>query len=322
MTGERTKNWIVVIAVAALPAPAWAQQYPSRPIRMIVPFPPGGASDVMARTIGQKLTQRWGQQTIIDNRPGAGGSIAGEIAARAAPDGHTLFFAASAQLAVNPALYSKVPYDPVRDFAPVILAGTGPNILVANPALGARSLKELIALARSKPGLQYASPGSGSTAHLSAELLKIDAGISLVHVPYKGAAPGVVDVLAGQVPLMVVSMPSVVGHVKAGKLVAIGMTGARRSPAMPEVPAFAETLPGFEASAWYGIVARAGTPHDVVAKLNREIAAILALPDVRDILASQGIEVTASTPEEFGRHIKSEIGKWAAVVKKSGARVD
>jgi tripartite-type tricarboxylate transporter receptor subunit TctC len=309
--------------VSAAFAQSATQQYPSRPIRIIVPFPPGGASDVMARTIGHKLTQRWGQQTIIDNRPGAGGNIAGEIAARAAPDGYTLFFAASAQLAVNPALYSKVPYDSVRDFAPVILAGTGPNILVAHPSVQARSLKELIALAKARPGqLQYASPGSGSTAHLSAELLKIEAGIDLVHIPYKGAAPGVVDVLAGQVPLMFVTMPSVIGHVKAGKLVAIGMTGAKRSAAAPDVPAFAETIPRFEAVSWYGIVVPAGTPREVVTKLNAEIAAILRLADVKDILTAQGIDVTASTPEEFGRHIKSELVKWAAVVKKSGARVD
>ena len=316
---------VVFAAVLALAAPVAAQPaaYPARPIRVIVPFPPGGATDIMARTIGQKLTQRWGQQTIIDNRPGAGGNIAADIAARAAPDGYTLFFAASAQLAVNPSLYSKVPYDAVRDFAPVILGGSVPNILVAHPSLPARSLKELIALAKAKPGqLQYASPGSGSTAHLSAELLKLEAGIDLMHIPYKGAAPGVADVLGGQVPLMFVSMPSVVGHVKAGRLAGIGMTGSKRSDAAPDVPAFAETLPRFESSAWYGIVAPASTPRDIVAKLNREIAAILKLPDVRDVLAAQGIEIIGGTPEEFGRYIKSELGKWAAVVKKSGARVD
>jgi tripartite-type tricarboxylate transporter receptor subunit TctC len=307
----------VIVYAQTMPTP-----YPSRPIRMIVPFPPGGASDVMARTIGLKLARAWSQQTIIDNRPGAGGSIAGEIAAHAAPDGYTLWFAASAQLAVNPALYRRVPYDSLRDFVPIILAGSGPNILVAHPSLPARNLKELIALAKARPGLQYASPGSGSTAHLSAELLKIEAGVDLVHVPYKGAAPGVVDVLAGQVPLMFVTFPSVIAHVKSGRLVAIGMTGARRSAAAPDVPTFAETLPGFEATSWYGIVAPAGTPNEIVSRLNREIAAILRQPDVRDILTAQGIDVGGSTPDEFARHIKSELGKWAAVVKKSGARVD
>jgi tripartite-type tricarboxylate transporter receptor subunit TctC len=300
-----------------------AAHYPIRPIRIIVPFPPGGATDIMGRTLGQKLTQRWGQQVIIDNRPGAGGNIAAELAARAAPDGHTLFFAASAQLAVNPNLYAKVPYDPVKDFAAVVLVGSGANIVVAHPSLAVRSLKELIALAKSKPGvLHYASPGSGSTAHLSAELLKIEAGIDIVHVPYKGGAPGVIDVLGGQVPLMFISMPSVLGHVKAGKLVALAVTSARRSDAAPDVPTVAETIPRFESSSWYGIVAPANAPRDVIAKLNAEVLASLKAPDVREIFAAQGTDIIGSTPEEFARYIKAELAKWAIVVKKSGARVD
>ena len=294
-----------------------------RPIRIIVPFPPGGASDIMARTLGAKLTRAWGQQIIIDNRPGAGGNIAAELAAHAAPDGYTLFFAASAQLAVNPNLYAKVPYDSLRDFAPVVLVGSGSNILVAHPSLPARSLKELIALAKSKPGaLQYASPGSGSTAHLSAELLKIETGIDLVHVPYKGAAPGVVDVLSGQVPLMFVSMPSVIGHVRSGRLIALGVTGARRSDALPDVPTFAETLPKFEATSWYGIVAPVATPRDVIGKLNAAVMTSLRAADVREIFAAQGTDIVGSTPDEFARYIKAELQKWAIVVKKSGARVD
>ncbi|MEA3158302.1 MAG: hypothetical protein QOK44_5891 [Betaproteobacteria bacterium] len=326
------KTELTVLALCALfsllgPRAAEAQtdaaHYPSRPIRIIVPFPPGGATDIMGRTLGQKLTQRWGQQVIIDNRPGAGGNIAAELAARAAPDGHTLFFAASAQLAVNPNLYAKVPYDPIKNFAAVVLVGSGANIVVAHPSLSVRSLKELIALAKSKPGLlQYASPGSGSTAHLSAELLKIEAGIDIVHVPYKGAAPGVIDVLGGQVPLMFVSMPSVLGHVKAGKLVALGVTSARRSDAAPDVPTFAETIPRFESSSWYGIVAPANSPRDVIAKLNAAVLASLKAPDVRDIFAAQGTDIIGSTPEEFARYIKAELAKWAIVVKKSGARVD
>jgi len=300
-----------------------AATYPTRPIRIIVPFPPGGATDIMGRTIGQKLTQKWGQQVIIDNRPGAGGNIAAELAARAAPDGQTLFFAASAQLAVNPSLYSKLPFDSLRDFAPVVLVGAGTNILVAHPSLPARSLKELIALARAKPGaLQYGSPGSGATAHLAAELLKIEAGINIVHIPYKGGAPGVVDVLAGQIPLMFISMPSVIGHVKSGRLIALGVTSARRSDAAPEVPTFAETIPKFEASSWYGIVGPARMPRDVIEKLNAEIMAILKSPDVRNIFNAQGTEILGSTPQEFGRFIRDELAKWAIVVKKSGARVD
>ncbi|MES2561904.1 MAG: tripartite tricarboxylate transporter substrate binding protein [Pseudomonadota bacterium] len=297
--------------------------YPSRPIRILVPFPPGGATDIMARTLGQKLTQRWGQQVIIDNRAGAGGSIAADLAARAAPDGHTLFFAASAQLAVNPHLYSKLGYDPIKDFAPVVLVGSGANILVAHPSLPARSLKELIALAKAKPrSLHYASPGSGSTAHLSAELLKIETGIDIVHVPYKGGAPGVIDVLGGQVPLMFISMPSVIGHVKAGKLIAIGVTSARRSDAAPSVPTFAETLPNFESSSWYGIVAPARTPHGIIAKLNIEIVTSLKAADVREIFSAQGTDIIGSAPDDFARYIKAELSKWAVVVAKSGARVD
>jgi tripartite-type tricarboxylate transporter receptor subunit TctC len=322
VTGKAVTKCVAGVMLAVVCTWAGAQQYPSRPIRVIVPFPPGGASDSIARTVGNKLTQRWGQQTIIDNRPGAGGNIASEIAKNAAPDGYTLYFPASAQLAVNPALYSQVPYDSVRDFAPIILTWFANNILVTHPSVGAHSLKEFIAVAKAKPGLQYATPGSGSTAHLSAELLKIQTGIDLVHVPYKGGAPGVIAVLAGQVPLMFVTIPSVIGHVKAGKLVAIGVTSAKRSPAAPDVPTFAETLPGFEAISWYGFVAPAGTPREIVTKLNQEISAILKQQDVRDILASTGTEVGGSTPDEFARHIKAELGKWAAVVKKSGARVD
>jgi tripartite-type tricarboxylate transporter receptor subunit TctC len=314
---------LFLLGPRAAEAQADAAHYPSRPIRIIVPFPPGGATDIMGRTLGQKLTQRWAQQVIIDNRPGAGGNIAAELAARAAPDGHTLFFAASAQLAVNPNLYAKVPYDPIKDFAAVVLVGSGANIVVAHPSLAVRSLKELIALAKSKPGvLHYASPGSGSTAHLSAELLKIEAGIDIVHVPYKGGAPGVIDVLAGQVPLMFISMPSVLGHVKAGKLVALAVTSARRSDAAPDVPTFAETIPRFESSSWYGIVAPAKSPRDVIAKLNAEVLAILKAPDVRQIFTAQGTDIIGSTPEEFARYIKAELAKWASVVKKSGARVD
>ncbi len=298
-------------------------QYPTRPVRFVLPFPPGGATDIMARKIGQKMTQEWGQQVVIDNRPGAGGNIATELVARATADGYTLLFAASAQLAVNPSLYKKVPFDSVRDFAPVSLAGSVPNILVAHPSLAVRSLKDLIALAKARPGeLNYASPGSGSTAHLSAELLKIEAGIDIVHVPYRGAAPGVTDVLSGQVPLMMVSMPSVLGHVKVGKLRALGMTASKRSEIAPEIPTFAETLPGFESSAWYGMLAPARTPESIVQKLNQEVRHILQMNDVREILGAQGIEIIGSSSSQFASYIKSELAKWSVVVKKSGARVD
>jgi len=311
-----------MIAVACAQAPSKAN-YPNRAIRLVLPFPPGGATDIMARKIGQKMSYEWGQQVVIDNRAGAGGNIATELVARAVPDGYTLLFAASAQLAVNPSLYAKVPFDPIKDFAPVSLAGSVPNILVAHPSLGVKNLKELIALAKARPGqLNYATAGAGSTAHLSVELLKMETGIDIVHVPYRGAAPGVTDVLSGQVPLMMVSMPSVLGHVKIGKLRAIGMTASKRSEAAPDVPTFAETIPRFESSAWYGMLAPAGTPQDIVDKLSDEVRSILRQADVKEVLAAQGIEIIASTPPEFAAYIKTELTKWAAVVRKSGARVD
>ena len=327
----RTGILMAVAAMASLPAlvpeasaqAAASKAYPVKTIRMVLPFPPGGATDIMARRIGQKLSERWGQQVLIENRAGAGGNIATELVAKAAPDGYTLLFAASAQLAVNPSLYSKVPFDPVKSFAPVTLVGSVPNILVAHPSLPVRSLKEFIAFAKARPGqLNYATAGSGSTAHLSVELLKIRTGIDIVHVPYRGAAPAVSDLLGGQVPLMMVSMPSVIGHVKAGKLRAIGMTGAKRSAAAPEVATFAETLPKFESSAWYGMLAPAGTPAEIVDRLFEETAAILKMADVRETFLGQGIEIVGSTPAEFSAIIESELTKWAAVVRKSGAKVD
>jgi tripartite-type tricarboxylate transporter receptor subunit TctC len=299
------------------------QSYPNQPIRFVLPFPPGGATDIMARTIGQKLTLKWGQQVVVENRAGAGGSIAAEAVKRAVPDGYTLFFASSAQLAVNPGLYSKLAYDPVKDFSPIVLVGALPNILVANPSLPVKSLKEFIAYAKAHPGkLNYASPGSGSTAHLAAELLKIETGIDIVHIPYKGGAPGVTDLLGGHVPLMFISMSSVLGHIKTGKLVALGMTGPRRSDAAPNIPTFAETIPGFESTAWYGILGPAGTPKPIVEKLNAEVLSILKASDVKELFTTQGIEIIGSTPGQFGDYIKAEIVKWASVIKKSGARVD
>jgi tripartite-type tricarboxylate transporter receptor subunit TctC len=304
-------------------ATALAQTYPDRTIRLVVPFPPAGSNDIVGRVVGGALGERLGKQVVIDNRAGAGGNIATELVARSAPDGYTLLFAASAQLAVNPSLYSKVPFDPVKDFAPVSLAGSVPNILVAHPSLGVKNVEELIALAKARPGqLNYATAGSGSTAHLSVELLKMETGIDIIHVPYRGAAPGVTDVLSGQVPLMMVSMPSVLGHVKIGKLRALGMTAAKRSEAAPDVPTFAETIPKFESSAWYGMLAPAGTPQEIVDRLSDEVRAILRQPDVKEVLGAQGIEIIASTPAEFGAYIRTELAKWAAVVRKSGAKVD
>jgi tripartite-type tricarboxylate transporter receptor subunit TctC len=304
-------------------AQATRSAYPSRPITLIVPFPPGGATDLMARSIGQRFTRAWGQPVTIENKPGAGGMLAAAQVAKAPADGHTLFFGAGAQLSVSPSLYANVPYDTARDFAPVVLVGSVPNLLVAHPSQPFRKLADLVQAARAQPGkLSYASPGSGSTAHLAMELLKVEAGLDIVHVPYKGAAGGVTDVLGNQVPLMIVSMPSVVGHVKTGKLVALGITDLRRSPAVPEVPPFADTLPGFEATGWYGLVAPAQTPPAIVQQLNTEANAALQDPEVRRSFEGQGIQVLGSSPEQFGAHIAAESRKWAGVIAKAHIKAD
>lgn len=326
MTGLSRRS--LLAAVAALPCAAVLAQpgvpaFPTRPITIVVPFPPGGATDLMARSIGQRLTKVWGQAVTIDNKPGAGGMLAAAQVAKAQADGHTLLFGATAQLAVNPSLYATVPYDAARDFAPIALVGSVPNILVAHPSLSFTKLADLIQAAMAQPGkLSYASPGSGSTAHLAMELFKGEAGLDIVHVPYKGAAGGVNDVLGNQVPLMVVSMPSVVNHVKAGKLVALGVTDLRRSPALPNVATFAELLPGFEATGWYGLVAPAKTPPAIVNMLNAEVLAALQDAEVRQAFETQGLRVLGGTPEQFGTHIQAEARKWAAVIAKARIKAD
>jgi tripartite-type tricarboxylate transporter receptor subunit TctC len=319
----------LVAGALQLAAPgANAQQtvnsYPVRSITLVVPFPPGGATDLMARTIGDRISRKWGKTVVIENKPGAGGVIAASQVAKASADGHTLLFGSTAQLAVNPSIYPKIPYDVAKDFAPVALVGSVPNILVAHPAFQAKSIAELIQYAKANPGkLNYGSPGTGSTAHLAAELFKMRAGIDIMHIPYKGAAGGVTDVLGGQVPLMFVSMPSVVEHVKSGKLQALGMTGGSRSSALPNVPTFANTLPGFEAVAWYGVVAPARTPPHIINMLNTEINAILLSDDVRKSFEAQGIDVLdGRTPEQFASYIKSETGQWSKVVEKAGIKVE
>ena len=277
----------------------------------------------MARKFAQKMTERWGQQVVVDNRPGAGGNIAAEAVANAAPDGYTLLVAASAQLAVNPAVYPKLPFDPVKSFSPISLLGSVPNMLVANPSLPVHSLKEFIKFAKARPGqLSYATAGSGSTAHLSVELLKLETGIELLHVPYRGAAPALTDVISGQVPLLMAGIPSVLAQVKAGKLRALGITALKRSQAAPDIPTFSETIPKFESNVWYGLLAPAGTPADIVDKLNEEVLNILRMNDAKELFAAQGIEIVGSSPAEFAAYIKSELAKWAVVVKKSGTKVE
>ncbi len=314
---------IAGLALAALAGAAASQDYPHKTIRMIVPFAAGGPTDVIARTIAQKLTESWGQPVVIDNRGGAGGNLGTDIAAKAAPDGYTVVMVIVGH-AINASLYSKLPYDPVKDFAPVSPTGAATIVLVAHPSLQAKTVKELTALGKSKPGkINWGSPGTGTPHHLAGEMFKTLTGIDMVHIPYKGAAPAIVDVLGGQVSLAFVSLPAALPHIRAGKLTALGTSGPQRSAVAPDVPTIAEAgFPGYELENWYGLLAPAGTPRTVVTKLNGEIVKILQAPDVKERLNSQGFEIRTSTPEQFAAYLKSEIVKWAKIVKDSGAKVD
>jgi tripartite-type tricarboxylate transporter receptor subunit TctC len=277
-----------------------------------------------AQTFPEKLTERWTQQVLIENRPGAGGNVAAEAVARSAPDGYTWLLGNNSILATNQTLYRQLPYDPVKDFAPVSLVAVQPNILVVHPAVPAHSVAELIALAKKNPGkLNYASSGSGAAAHLAGELFKTMAGVDLVHVPYKGAQPALTDVIAGQVQVMFATSASVIPHVRAGKLRALAVTAARRSPSVPELPTVSEAgVPGFEATTWHGVVVPAATPAALVERMNRDIVAVLGLPDLRERLAGLGAEVITGTPRDFAGYIAAEIPKWAKVVRDSGARIE
>jgi len=306
-------------------ASAFSQAYPARPIRLVVPYPAGGPLDIMARAIGQKLSEAWKQPVVVDNRAGAGGNIGADLVAKSAPDGYTLLMGAVATHAINPSLYSKIPYDPVKDFAPVALVAQVPNILVLNPAVPARSVRELIELARTRPGyLNFGSGSTGSTGHLAGELFKTMAGVQMVHIPYKGAAPATADLLGGQVQLMFDNLANALPNVKAGKLRALAVTTLARSPAMPDLPTIAESgLPGFDLTTWFGVLVPAGTPPEIVARLNAEIVRALNAKDMRERLEKMGAEPPPNnTPEHFAAFILSEAAKYAKVVKDSGAKVD
>jgi len=298
--------------------------FPEKPVRFVVGFTPGGPSDILGRALGQKLADLWGQQVVIENRPGAGGNIAAEVVARSAPDGYTWLLGNNSILATNASLYRKLGYDPVKDFAPVVLLAIQPNILVVNPQVPASSVRELIALAKARPGqLNYASSGSGATAHLSGELFKAMTGVDIVHVPYKGAQPALTDVIAGQVQLMFATSASVLPYIKAGRLRALAVTTAQRSATVPELPTVSEAgVPGFESITWHGVVVPVATPAPLVERLHRDIVNVLRMPDVRERLAALGAEVIASTPREFADYIARETPKWAKVVKESGARAE
>ncbi len=314
-----------IALVLALAAPlACAQTFPERPVRFVVGFTPGGPSDILARALGQKLAERFGQQVIVENRPGAGGNIAAELVAKSAADGYTWLLGNNSILATNQSLYQKLGYDPVADFAPVALVAIQPNILVVNPGVDARSVKELIALAKAHPGeLNYASSGSGAAAHLAGELFKAMTGVQMQHIPYKGAQPALTDVIAGQAQLMFATSASVIPYIKAGRLRALAVTSARRSASVPELPTVAEAgVPGFEAITWHGVVVPAATAATVVERINRDIVAVLHLADLRERLESLGAEISTGTPRDFADYIAREIPKWAKVVRDSGARAE
>ncbi len=312
----------LAIAAALLSTAALAQTYPAKTVRIIVGYPPGGPTDVIARTVAQKLTIALGQQVIVDNRPGASGMIGAEQVVKAAPDGYTLL-TVPITYAVTPSVYPKMPYDAEKDLAPVALVASSPFILVVHPTLPVKTVKELIALAKSRPGqINYASASTGGMPHLAGELFNMMTGVKLTHIPYKGAAPATVDLLAGQVSLMFNNMLSAMPLVKANKLRAVAVTSLKRSAAIPELPTIAETVKGFEASGWYGAFAPAATPKDIIAKLNAEINKLMRLPDVAQRLAGDGVEAASMTPAEFGAYLHSEIAKWGRVVQISGTKVD
>ncbi len=303
---------------------ATAQGWPEKPVRFVVGFTPGGPSDILARALGQKLAESWGQQVVIENRPGAGGNIAAELVAKSAPDGATWLLGNNSILATNQSLYGRLGYDPVKDFAPVALVAIQPNILVVNPDVPVKSVKELIALAKAKPGeLNYASSGSGAAAHLAGELFKAMTGVQMLHVPYKGAQPALTDVIAGQAQLMFATSASVIPYIKSGRLRALAVTTAQRSASVPDLPTVSEAgVPGFEAITWHGVVVPAATPAPLVERLNADIVRVLRMRDLRERLESLGAEVAPGTPRDFAEYIAREIPKWAKVVKDSGARAE
>jgi tripartite-type tricarboxylate transporter receptor subunit TctC len=322
---------VTCCALLALPAfsallalPVCAQDYPLRPVRLIVPFPPGGGNDIVARAVAQELGKSLGQQFVVDNRAGAGGAVGAELAARSPADGYTLFLGGVGSHVVNPSLHPKLSYDPIRDFAPVTLIASAPSVLVVHPSLQAARLAELTALAKAHPGkLNYASNGNGSSAQLAAVLYESMAGVRMVHVPYKGVAQALVDLMSGEVQLMFGTLVAILPHIKAGRLRALAVTGRDRSALLPEVPTLAESgLPGYEAGSWYGILAPAGTPGAIVARLNAEINAAIRQPEVRERLAAEGAEVVGGTPEQFAAHIRGELGRTKKLVREAGLRIE
>lgn len=318
--------WIALVGAMASPLAGVAatSTYPDRPVRLLVPFPPAGANDIVARHIAQQLAERWGRPVVIDNRAGAGGLLGTEIGARAAPDGYTLTVASTSTLAAPVGLYPKLAFDPIADFAPITQAVTAPNVLVVHPGVAANSVKELLALARAKPGaLHYSSFGGGSSSHLVGEMFKHMAGVSLTHVPYKGGGPALLAVLGGEVQLTFANLSAAMPHIKTGKVRVLGVTALSRSPALPDAPTVAESgVPGFQATAWVGFVAPAKTPAALIARVHADILAALAVPALKSQLAVQGLEIVGSSPKEFAAHIRDDIARWTRVIRAAGIRLD
>ena len=315
---------LAAAAAGALPLGAAAQNFPTKPITIVVPFSAGGTTDILARIVGQGLTTELGQSVVVDNKPGAGGNIGASLAAKAQADGYTLFMGTVGTHAINQSLYKKLPYDPVKDFAPLSRVATVPNLLVAHPSQPFKTVKEMIAYAKANPGkITFGSPGSGASPHVSGELFKSMTGTDMLHVPYKGSAPAMTDLLGGQTSVMFDNMPSAIQHVRSGKLRPIAVTTAKRSPELPDVPTIAEAgVPGYEATSWFGMFAPAATPKPVLSKLQAALTKVLNQADVKKKIAEQGGEVVAETPDQFAAFIKAESVKWGKVVKESGATAD
>jgi tripartite-type tricarboxylate transporter receptor subunit TctC len=315
-------RWLALL-LCSLCICASAQEYPARPVRFILPFPPGGGTDILGRVIAERLSANLGQPVVVENRGGAGGNVGAEAAARSSPDGYTLVLAAPS-LAISPSLYSKLNYDPLKDFAPVSLVATVPNVMITDPSVEAKTLQEFIALARSRPGaMNFGSGGSGTSNHLAGELFNIVTGAKLVHVPYKGVNLAMQDVLSGRVQLVFIGIPAALPHIKAGRLRALALVAPQRSPALPDVPTIAEAgLKDFEVTTWYGVLAPAGTPRPIVMRLNAELVKIMHAPDTKERLAGIATDPHTSTPEEFAAYLKQEIAKWGDVVRKANLKAD
>lgn len=315
---------LVLLAMAAFAPLAAAQPaYPNKPVRIIVPYPPGGTADIVGRTIAEKLGATWGQSVIVENRAGAGGTIGVDAAAKSAPDGYTMVLGVTGPVTIAPGMNPQLAYDPLRDLVPVTLVAAVPSVVAVHPSVAARDLRELIALAKSQPGkLSFASAGTGTSVHIAGELLKSMAGVEILHVPYKGGAPALNDLMGGQVSMIIENMPQLLPQVRSGRIRALAVTSQQRSSALPDLPAVAEILPGYEATTWFGLLAPAGTPQDIVRKVQTDVAKAVALPDVKERLAGLGAEVIGSTPEAFSVHLRSELIRFAKVIKDAGIKAD